>query len=182
MHSVCIKSLLLHGVALRCNCQRDIQPPCALGSIFGAFKMLFVSMVSLIKQLLLSNNGVQISFLHTSFALGVYIHCTTACDQRAHTHTHMHILPINPPSFFPGHGYLLNSVSLTKSHERVKMTDKQRTEGRHVMGADCGSHILILLIRRVGEAMPLAKPQNTWEGNGRENCTCNTIKAGCRAL
>lgn len=37
MCSVCIKSLLLHGVALRCNCQRDIQPPCALGSIFRAF-------------------------------------------------------------------------------------------------------------------------------------------------
>lgn len=50
------------------------------------------------------------------------------------------------------------------------------------MGADCGSHILILLIRRVAEAMTLAKPQNTWEGNLRENCTCNTIKAGCRAL
>lgn len=27
------------------------------------------------------------------------------------------------------------------------------------MGADYGSHLLILLIRLVGEAMPLAKPQ-----------------------
>lgn len=121
--SVCIKSLLLHSVALGCNCWGDIQPPCSVGSIFGASEMLFVSMLSLIKQLFLSNNGVQISFLHTSFAPGVYIHSATACDQRAHSQS-----PINPQSFAPGHGCLLNSVSLGKSHECVKMTDKRQAE------------------------------------------------------
>ncbi len=87
-----------------------------------------------------------------------YIYTTQQPVTRAHTH--MHILSVNPPPFAPGHGYLLNSVSLTKSHECIKMTDKRRTEMQACYGCRLqkpSSYFTHQTCRRA--PVPLAKPQ-----------------------
>lgn len=91
----------------------------------------------------------------------------------------MHILPVNPPPFAPGHGYLLNSVSLTKSHECVKMTNKRRTEMQACYGCRLqkpSSYFTQQTCRRA--PAPLAKPQLPEKVMGGKIATRNAIKAG----
>lgn len=103
----------------------------------------------------------------------------TAQQPVTRAHTHMHVLSANPPPFAPGHGYLLNSVSLTKSHECIKMTDKRWAEMQVCYGCrlqEPSSYFTHQTCRRA--PAPLAKPQLPEKVMGRKIATRNAIKAG----
>lgn len=118
--------------------------------------MLFVSMVSLIKQLLLSNNGVQISFLHILRPRGIYALRNSLWPDHTHTCTFYSSTPHRSLLVM---GIYWTVWALPNHTNTSKWQINGKLKDRHVTGADYRSQLLILLIRLVGEAMPLAKPQ-----------------------
>ncbi len=108
-----------------------------------------------------------------------YIYTTQQPVTRMRTHIHAHSSHQSPPLFASGHGYLLNSVSLTKSHECIKMTDKWRTEMQACYGCRLQKPSSYFTHQTCRQApAPLAKPQLPEKVMGGKIATRNAIKAG----
>lgn len=87
-----------------------------------------------------------------------YIYTAQQPVTRSHTHT-CTFYPSTPHRSLLVMGIYWTVWALPNHTNTSKWQINGKLKDRHVMGADYGSYLLILLIRLVGEAMPLAKPQ-----------------------